>query len=49
MVTTDKEHWNEILHISRRKILKAFFAGAVVTAVILILVFYIFTKTGFIL
>lgn len=43
----DKEHWEEVLKVSRKKILKTFLAGASVTAIILSLIFYIYIKTGF--
>lgn len=43
----DKEHWEEVLEVSRRKILKTFLAGALVAGLVLLLVFYIYIKTGF--
>ena len=46
-MSVDKEHWNEVLEVSRRKILKTFLAGALVTTIVLLLVFYIYLKTGF--
>ena len=42
-----KEHWNEILKISRRKLVQVFLAGAIVSTIIWWIVFYVFIKTGF--
>lgn len=47
VVKMDKTEWNEILNVSRKKLIKVFFAGAVVATLVWWIVFYVFIKTGF--
>jgi len=44
----DKGQWNEILEVSRKKLLKVFLAGAVVATLVWGLIFFIYIKTGFV-
>lgn len=43
----DKKHWDEILTVNRKKLLKVFLAGATVASLIWLMIFYIYMKTGF--
>lgn len=43
----DKKHWDEILQVNRKKLLKVFLAGATVASLIWLFIFYIYIKTGF--
>jgi hypothetical protein len=44
----EKDEWNKTLSVNKKKILKVFLAGAIVSTLIWWLIFYIYTQTGFI-
>jgi hypothetical protein len=44
----DKEEWNRTITLNKRKVLKIFLAGAIVSTVIWSLVFWVYVQTGFI-
>jgi hypothetical protein len=45
----NKEDWNEVLNVSRKKLVQVFLAGAAVATLVWITVFIIYLKTGFML
>lgn len=44
-----KEHWEEVLSITRKKLLLVFLGGALVSTILWLIIFWIYTQTGFIL
>jgi len=43
----NKEDWNEVLKVSRKKLLKVFLGGVVLATLVWLLIFYIYIQTGF--